>query len=199
MKFQLSIFLSHCQYQNKKALFTDPIFSEGFGPVSNSLRTFDADRSCDKLIEETNFILNEKTFDNPSGWSKSNRATSASRCHSFRISCFSWTAALHWRNVDHDDDELSSCWCRANDTAPRKRNKPLHRAIKIPGIFRQLKVAYAYLQGTAWNIIIIMYCESGLDLLLCCEPTNFANRKRNKPSSRFLAYSANWRLPTKAH
>ena len=23
--------LSHCQYQNKKALFTDPIFSEGFG------------------------------------------------------------------------------------------------------------------------------------------------------------------------
>ena len=23
-------FLSHCQYQNKKALFTDPIFSEGF-------------------------------------------------------------------------------------------------------------------------------------------------------------------------
>ena len=24
-------FLSHCQYQNKKALFTDPIFSEGFG------------------------------------------------------------------------------------------------------------------------------------------------------------------------
>ena len=41
-KFQLSIlknkkvlilknfFLDHCQYQNKKALFTDPIFSEGF-------------------------------------------------------------------------------------------------------------------------------------------------------------------------
>jgi hypothetical protein len=24
-------FLGHCQYQNKKALFTDPIFSEGFG------------------------------------------------------------------------------------------------------------------------------------------------------------------------
>ena len=24
-------FFSHCQYQNKKALFTDPIFSEGFG------------------------------------------------------------------------------------------------------------------------------------------------------------------------
>ena len=23
-------FLGHCQYQNKKALFTDPIFSEGF-------------------------------------------------------------------------------------------------------------------------------------------------------------------------
>ena len=23
--------LSHCQYQNKKALFTDPIFSDGFG------------------------------------------------------------------------------------------------------------------------------------------------------------------------
>ena len=23
--------LSRCQYQNKKALFTDPIFSEGFG------------------------------------------------------------------------------------------------------------------------------------------------------------------------
>ena len=23
-------FLSRCQYQNKKALFTDPIFSEGF-------------------------------------------------------------------------------------------------------------------------------------------------------------------------
>ena len=36
-KLQLSIlknkkyFLSPCQYQNKKALFTDPIFSEGFG------------------------------------------------------------------------------------------------------------------------------------------------------------------------
>ena len=26
------IFLSRCQYQKKKALFTDPIFSEGFGP-----------------------------------------------------------------------------------------------------------------------------------------------------------------------
>ena len=26
-------FLSHCQYQNKKALYTDPIFSEGFGSV----------------------------------------------------------------------------------------------------------------------------------------------------------------------
>ena len=25
------IFLGRCQYQNKKALFTDPIFSEGFG------------------------------------------------------------------------------------------------------------------------------------------------------------------------
>ena len=25
-----NIFLSRCQYQNKKALFTDPIFSEGF-------------------------------------------------------------------------------------------------------------------------------------------------------------------------
>ena len=24
-------FLGHCQYQNKKDLFTDPIFSEGFG------------------------------------------------------------------------------------------------------------------------------------------------------------------------
>ena len=24
------IFLGRCQYQNKKALFTDPIFSEGF-------------------------------------------------------------------------------------------------------------------------------------------------------------------------
>ena len=25
------IFLSRCQYQNKKVLFTDPIFREGFG------------------------------------------------------------------------------------------------------------------------------------------------------------------------
>ena len=25
-------FLGRCQYQNKKALFTDSIFSEGFGP-----------------------------------------------------------------------------------------------------------------------------------------------------------------------
>ena len=31
-------FLSHCQYQNKKALFTDPIFSEGFD--SNVLKNF---------------------------------------------------------------------------------------------------------------------------------------------------------------
>ena len=30
-KFQLYLFLSCCQYQNKKALVTDPIFSEGFG------------------------------------------------------------------------------------------------------------------------------------------------------------------------
>jgi hypothetical protein len=29
--FLLNNLLSHCQYQNKKALFTDPIFSEGFG------------------------------------------------------------------------------------------------------------------------------------------------------------------------
>ena len=28
-------FLSHCQYQNKKALFTDPIFSEGFAVVED--------------------------------------------------------------------------------------------------------------------------------------------------------------------
>ena len=26
-------FLSRCQYQNKKSLFTDPIFSEGFAPM----------------------------------------------------------------------------------------------------------------------------------------------------------------------
>jgi hypothetical protein len=26
-----NVFLSRCQYQNKKALFTEPIFSEGFG------------------------------------------------------------------------------------------------------------------------------------------------------------------------
>ena len=26
-----NIFLSRCQYQNKEALFTNPIFSEGFG------------------------------------------------------------------------------------------------------------------------------------------------------------------------
>ena len=31
------IFLGRCSYQNKKALFTDPIFSEGFG---NDLSTF---------------------------------------------------------------------------------------------------------------------------------------------------------------
>ena len=31
MYYQKISFLSHCQYQNKKALFTDPIFSEGFG------------------------------------------------------------------------------------------------------------------------------------------------------------------------
>ena len=91
-----------------------------------------------KLIEETNFILNENSFDNPSGWSKSNRATSASRCHSFRISCFSSTAALHWRNVDHDDDELSSCWCRANDTARRKRNKPPSRFLAYSANWRLL-------------------------------------------------------------
>ena len=29
--FLKKIFFKHCQYQNKKALFTDPIFSEGFG------------------------------------------------------------------------------------------------------------------------------------------------------------------------
>ena len=31
--FHKMYFLSHCQYQNKKALYTDPIFSEGFGSV----------------------------------------------------------------------------------------------------------------------------------------------------------------------
>ena len=30
------MFLSRCQYQNKKALFTDPICSEGFGYKSHS-------------------------------------------------------------------------------------------------------------------------------------------------------------------
>ena len=29
--FLKKYFLGRCQYQNKKALFTDPIFSEGFG------------------------------------------------------------------------------------------------------------------------------------------------------------------------
>ena len=29
--FLKKYFLSRCQYQNKKDLFTDPIFSEGFG------------------------------------------------------------------------------------------------------------------------------------------------------------------------
>ena len=33
--FLKKYFLSRCQYQNKKALFTDPIFSEGFGPDFN--------------------------------------------------------------------------------------------------------------------------------------------------------------------
>ena len=28
--FQKKIFLTRCQYQNKKALFTNPIFREGF-------------------------------------------------------------------------------------------------------------------------------------------------------------------------
>jgi hypothetical protein len=49
LKFQLSVlknkkvlflkkyFLGCCQYQNKKALFTDPIFSKGFG--SDYLKT----------------------------------------------------------------------------------------------------------------------------------------------------------------
>ena len=32
------IFLSRCQYQNKKALFTEPIFSEGFDRFTNILR-----------------------------------------------------------------------------------------------------------------------------------------------------------------
>ena len=49
-KFQLSIlknkkvlslifFLNHCQYQNKKALFTDPIFSEGFAKENTDQHT----------------------------------------------------------------------------------------------------------------------------------------------------------------
>ena len=29
--FTKKVFLDCCQYQNKTALFTDPIFSEGFG------------------------------------------------------------------------------------------------------------------------------------------------------------------------
>ena len=33
-------FLGHCQYQNKKALFTDPIFSEGFGAYNQRFITF---------------------------------------------------------------------------------------------------------------------------------------------------------------
>ena len=31
-------FWSRCQYQNKKALFTDPIFSEGFGLSNKGTR-----------------------------------------------------------------------------------------------------------------------------------------------------------------
>ena len=43
MLFLKKIFLSHCQYQNKKTLFTDPIFSEGFDQVDKSL-CFDRNR-----------------------------------------------------------------------------------------------------------------------------------------------------------
>ena len=34
-----NIYLSRCPYQNKKALFTDPIFSEGFGLMILTVHT----------------------------------------------------------------------------------------------------------------------------------------------------------------
>ena len=61
-KFQLSIlknkkvlflkkyFLSHCQYQNKKALFADPIFSEGFALEVKMLLSYIFANICQFLI-----------------------------------------------------------------------------------------------------------------------------------------------------
>ena len=36
----------HCQYQNKKALFTDPIFSEGFAAKLANLKKCQLQASC---------------------------------------------------------------------------------------------------------------------------------------------------------
>ena len=42
------MFLSRCQYQNKKALFTDPIFSEGF---ALGLKPWKSDESSEKVVK----------------------------------------------------------------------------------------------------------------------------------------------------
>ena len=49
--FQKKKFLSRCHYQNKKVLFTDPIFSEGFGYALNEMPPFQ------KAVAESTFFV----------------------------------------------------------------------------------------------------------------------------------------------
>ena len=48
-------FLGRCQYQNKKALFTDPIFSEGFGVFYSPVLTLGS--VCGLLTGGSNFSV----------------------------------------------------------------------------------------------------------------------------------------------
>ena len=45
-------FLSRSQYQNKKALFTDPVFSEGFDPNALGIWQTNEFFSCKKILPE---------------------------------------------------------------------------------------------------------------------------------------------------
>ena len=132
--------------------------------------------------------------------------------------CPSDLCALHRRNVGHDDDELSSCWCRTNDTNPgnsantnsipkaKEQSYPWTNKHDFPS-----KIFFLHFDASRChsfpNFLLLVDGSIALhwrnvdhdddELSSCwCRANDTARRKRNKPPSRFQAYSANWRLLT---
>jgi hypothetical protein len=54
--------LSRCQYQNKTALFTDPIFSEGFGPNVTIYRILKILASLNLINAQTKIRYTKKIY-----------------------------------------------------------------------------------------------------------------------------------------